>query len=177
MVINKYIHSYKFNYSSFLQNYISEIIDKYSTRNVHDDFDLVLENKEIENYIFPKLNKIVEDNYHVGKNYGETRISVYVQEPSNEEPKEEFFHNHVHTCGSINGVFYLNIPKEGGGIQFFNPPWVDLTIQPQIDTLYLFPYWIMHRPLPHKEDIIRISFNWTYGGIERPIYKLTGELW
>lgn len=176
--INKWLHSYDFNYSYFLDNYINKIINLYNNNPLKEkDFAFDLDYLPLNNFLLPKLNKIVEENYYVGKRYTEGKISIYIQEPNEKEENHSYLHNHAHTLGNICGVFYLNIPQDGGEFHVYNPPFIDQIIKPQIDKIYLFPNWLMHRAISHKGDKKRICFNWWYGGNIRPIHKLTGQLW
>ena len=111
---------------------------------------------------------------------GNSPIRKYESKEKANIPKENhsFLHNHAHAPGSMCGVFYLNIPRDGGEILFENKPMLEgLYIKPQIDNVYLFPIWLAHKAMPHTSGDFRICFNWTYGGNVRPMYKLTGDIW
>ena len=75
---------------------------------------------------------------------------------------------------TINAVFYLSLPKDGGGIQFIYQG-EHLTLQPQINKIYLFPYWLQHRPLPQEDADYRICFNLQYMCKMRPVHKIAGN--
>lgn len=175
--LNKWLYSYDLNYSSFLNGYIDEILRLYQKPiKEGDGHDFYIDIKPITNFIIPKLNKIVEDNFYVGKKYEDDGLRVYVQEGSNEKHASTL-HNHAHRAGNMCGIFYLNIPTEGGEFHVLNPPYLDEFIKIEINKVYLFPIWLMHRAMPHKDNIKRICFNWVYGGNIRPINKYTGNLW
>lgn len=179
--INRFVHCYDFNYSYFLNNYIDELLDIYdkfpSKPNDREGFDFPLKINDINGFLIPKLNKLIEDNYYVGKRYKIGGINVYIQEPNQDKDNYSTIHNHAHHPGNMCGVFYLNIPQEGGEFHVSNPPLFDQYIKPQLDKVYLFPVWLMHRGIPHKDNIKRICFNFWYAGNIRPIHKLNGNLW
>ena len=185
MVINDYLHCYDFKYSYFLNGYKDIILDHFNNRVnssskdvcLDERFDRELKFKPVNDYILPKLEQIVKKYYYAGENFAEGRLSVYVQPPNQSKEEESFYHNHIHVPGNICGVFYLNLPKQGGGFQVWNSPYLDYVLKPQLDKVYLFPTWLMHRALPHKDNINRMCFNWIYNGNIKPIHKLTGIIW
>lgn len=173
--INKWFHCYDFQYSDFLYNHLDEIIEDYKKGKEKKSYDRPLSIDKINKFLYPRLNKLVEDNFYVGKKYNNFPIFTYIQQPK--DNKEKNLHTHTHNPGNLCGVFYLNIPQQGGELQVSYPPFCDFNIKPQIDKIYLFPIWLMHRALPHSGDKERISFNFTYPGNIRPIHKFTGDIW
>tara|TARA_R110000822_G_scaffold3325_1_gene14758 strand:+ start:558 stop:1121 length:564 start_codon:yes stop_codon:yes gene_type:complete len=179
-VINKWVHEYDFNYSDILLPHLNNIYQAYLEKPKDEEgrhgFDLFIHNPIIDNIIAPKLREIVQRNFYAGDCYGdEIGMRVYVQHQNN--PIDSFYHNHSHLPGNLIGVFYLNIPEEGGEICFTNPPFFEeLKIKPKINKVYFFPHWLLHKASPHKGDKPRFCFNWTYGGMVRPIHKYTRQL-
>ena len=51
------------------------------------------------------------------------------------------------------------------------------TINPIPNKIYIFPYWMDHRPLPQKDSEWRISVNVEYKCNMRPIVRDTGAMW
>lgn len=178
-VLNQWLHQYSFEYSDFLSNFIDDIIDKYnSNKSQNGGFDMVYSNPLVDKYILPRLDKIIKENYYAGKNYYDYGLRIYVQEPNTPEKDQSFYHNHAHIAGNICGVFYLNIPDEGGGVAFKNIPYLqEQILKPQLDNLYIFPTWLQHKAMPHQSNNVRICFNWVYGGNIKPIHKFLGTPW
>ena len=178
MELTPWLYCYDFKYSYFLNDYISQIIEGYNNKEKSNTNDFLLDIKPVKDFLLPKISKIANDNFYLGDSLEESEIWTYVQPPSNNLDEIYNYHNHAHNAGNICGVFYLNLPKQGGGFQVENSPWLDPTIiKPEVDKLYLFPFWLSHRPLPHDEDIFRISFNWTFKGNIRATNKFNGMLW
>ena len=177
--INKWVHCYDFQYSDFLYNHLGEIIEKYKKEREKDynGEDRQLNIEKINEFLYPQIYKLIEDNFYVGKRYENFPIFTYVQTPSDQTHIPDF-HTHTHNPGNLCGVFYLNIPQQGGELQITYPPFFEnFLIKPQLNKVYLFPVWLMHRALPHSGDKERISFNFTYPGNIRPIHKFTGDIW
>ena len=82
---------------------------------------------------------------------------------------------------TICGVMYLDIPEEGGEIEFIHYPDNGednaIKIKPQEDKVYLFPSWLYHRPLSHTSNISRLCINFGYVSDSRPILRNIGILW
>lgn len=176
--INRWVHSYEFKYSDFLGNNLDLIIEDYwdGKKEIAKDSPIRLD--FVNDFINENLNKIIQDNYYAGKNLANSPTNLYVQLPNAPKEEQSFYHNHTHTVGNIIGVFYLNIPEEGGEFSVWNPPILDhFQFKPEIDRVYFFPIWLMHKALPHSGDKVRVCFNWAYNGDIRPIHKLTGNKW
>ena len=126
-----------------------------------------------------RLNKIIKKNYWTDKPIANLGLRAYVQ---NNKENSSFYHNHK-TPGSISGIFYLDPPQEGGEISFLINPDQDIPhlkeiiFKPKKNKLYLFPYWMYHKPLPQKDEDYRICFNWVHGSPTRPIHKFTKSQW
>ena len=184
-VIHKFIHEYDFPYHDYLKIYKEELISNYLRQKEFDKSitDLQLPMSHPLNIFLPsKLNKIVKKNYWTGKpltNYG---FRIYIQNNIN---NTSFYHNHIneYQTSSISGVFYTDPPKDGGEISFLVNPDnhpdspKEIIIKPKQNKLYLFPYWIFHKPLPQKDEEYRICFNWVHGSPTRPIHKLETITW
>lgn len=175
-LLNDYVHQYDLNYVDILDPIKEEILQTYYNykrqNNEHKtDFLFDMESKGFKEVNF-KLNKLIEKNYFVGEKLHPGGIAVYIQDNKN---NTSILHNHISEMSTIGGVFYLNIPQKGGEILFRdleNNQWGDeLIIKPELNKVYVFPYWLPHAPLPQQDETPRICFNWRYGTTQRPIHK------
>jgi len=67
------------------------------------------------------------------------------------------WHDHLLTS-TINGVYYLTVPDATGQIWFrFRDKIMKTT--PEEGWLYLFPRWLLHKPVPQKSPEHRICLN------------------
>lgn len=187
-ILHPYVHEYDFPFHDYLKSYKDSLIKEYYRRKQGDtkNNDFPLFNHPINNLLVPKLNKIVEENYWVDKTQVNSSLNLYVQ---NKNTTDFFFHNHAGTMSSMVGVFYVDIPQDGGELTFLlNPPPLNFksstdnrqktfTLKPLKDKLYLFPYWIYHSPTPQTSDTHRLCFNWSHGSNIRPTHKATGIIW
>ena len=167
---NKYVYEVDFDYANIVNNYKNSIIDFYGqSRDTHQTFDIPLVGERFNNFygeIVPKLNKIIENIFFVGEKYMYQGINIYLQHPNAPFKEQSFFHHHMSAPGNLTAVFYFNIPKEGGEIEFEELPRVEgLKIKPRINTLYLFPQWLRHKGCPHKDNIKRFVLIITTLGI------------
>lgn len=176
--INRFVHSYDFKYSDFLDPYIDIILQNFEENKHNLSKDCILSIPSVNEFISDNLNRIIQENYYAGPILGDYPPNVYVQYPNVPEEEQSFYHNHVHTIGNIAGVFYLNLPNEGGEFQVHNPPFIEHhRFKPEIDKVYFFPIWLMHKACPHMENLKRICINWAYAGNVRAVHKLTGNVW
>jgi|TARA_R110000803_G_C11835597_1_gene303887 hypothetical protein len=173
--LHKYLHEYDFPYSDYLKQYESYIL-KCSSENSTNSNDVYLHEQELNSYIIPKIIQIINDNYIVSSPLTYPVLRGFVLNDI-DNSKDEYFHNHSHLLGNINVVFYINLPQEGGGLSFKDENENIFEIKPKENKIYLMPHWLYHRPLPQKDNINRISFNWNYTGSNRPINKFTGDIW
>ena len=129
-------------------------------------------NKDFIKAISKKWIEAVHQNFIVGPLCKPIRTWIYVQ---NDKNNVVALHNHISTS-TINGVFYIDPPKEGGETQFlfYGKKFI---IKPEINKIYFWPYWLEHTPLSQKDHKWRISVNMEYYCRERPIVKRTGIWW
>lgn len=180
-IITPLIHSTDLDYTSILGNLKNVIIDEYLQlkKEKNDLTSMPLDSSKVELIkLNLKLNRIIEENYFVGPKIGENVFNVYIQNNKNNTVQ---LHDHLNSMGVINAVFYLNIPKQGGEIMFRhleNSKWGKETIiKPEVNKVYLFPYWLPHTPLPQQDEIPRVCINWCYGSTQRPIHKFYKYSW
>lgn len=146
--------------------------DKIAMNGDTSGYNTHFDDPEYTPIIAQKFEEVVKDIFDVDEKSRPIKTWIYCQ---NNKRNKSVWHSHVNTC-TVNGVFYIDPPKEGGGLQLFLNGFVD-TIQPKKDKLYLFPYWMDHRPLPQEDDDWRISVNVEYFCRQRPIVKQTGIIW
>lgn len=122
-----------------------------------------------------KYYVVGENQWDMGNHTFDPRPMIYYQ------TKENFtslFHNHYdHT--TITATTYIDpLDKEhGGGLELFFHDKYRPIIYPEPDCIYVFPSWVLHRPLPHSIDVPRLCINWGFNCSVRPIHKLTGDRW
>lgn len=149
-----------------------EYLDKFENLPQNN---FTLSNPELEEYLHDLFSYIANKFYITGPTYDIGKgIGVYYQ---TKEKYSNVFHNH-HTS-TLVGTTYIdpNLIEEGGEIEFMNHPNKIHTIKPQINCIYMFPGWLLHRPLPHNSSSSRICFNWAYNGSRRPLNKFSGDIW
>ena len=89
---------------------------------------------------------------------------------------------HYHPDSLISGVFYVKAKNNSGSIQFYNQDIVNHCIkpshiskynelnsstwglEPEENTLLLFPSWLKHEVLPNLSALTRISISFNIGG-------------
>ena len=181
--LNDYIHEYDFPYHDFLKNYKNELLAKYfsliSNKKSLTDFFIPIDHP-LNIYIQPKLNELIQKNYWVDTPTANLSLRTYIQ---NNKNNQSFYHNHPF-ASSISGVFYVDPPQKGGELSFIVDPNKDpnssegkIIIKPQKNKLYLFPYWLYHKPCPQEDEDYRICFNFMYGSPSKPIHKMSAIQW
>ena len=172
---------YDFDYLSIIEPYVEEITNiilNYKNRGqIPVDLQLPFEHP-LHKIISPQVENIVNTHFFAGKKLQKyVNIAVYLQ---NNEIFTSKLHDHVSTLGSISGVFYYNLPKEGGEFyyKYLDKEWGEENkIQLQENKIYLFPAWLPHKPLPQQDPSYRLCFNIEYPSNERAIHKSTGVRW
>ena len=179
-IINKYFHEYDFPYNDYLQKEKDNLVDFY-TKNVNKDtYDVGLYQTPINAFFNKKINKIIEKYYIVKKSLYPPALNLYIQ--SNEPYiTDDRYHNHIHHPFAICGVFYTNLPDEGGEFSFYHPPHIPqkspIIIKPKINKLYLFPPWLYHATLQQQTPTPRISLNIGYISNSKAILKDYNIIW
>ena len=85
------------------------------------------------------------------------------------------WHDHL-TTSTINGVYYLSAPPASGQLWFLFRETL-LKTSPQEGWLYLFPRWLLHKPIPQQAPFHRISLNVELITNECPIARDGGARW
>ena len=174
----EYLIEADFECEEFLNKNYQNLINYYDNGKVEGFNDLGLVDTPINSFFNPKIEKIIHDTFIVEKhNWGAT-YNLYVQDNTNTKHN---WHNHIHLASSICGVFYTQLPKEGGEFEVIHPPSFEidqpLRFKPQLNKIYLFPSWLYHRATPQKDKEKRICINIAYPSYFRPIVKNFGYIW
>ena len=172
-----FIHEYDFPYHDYLLTYKEDILTHYFHYKSQDSTltDFVYKNKDLSSFLFPKLNKIVEDNYWGDKHITNNPLRIYIQDNSTPHPLN--FQHHAYGISSLVGVFYLDLPKNGGDLQFLNVENESIfTLKLQKNKLYTFPSWLPHKPIPQEDNTPRVCFNWHYACNTRLIHKINTNI-
>ena len=174
---NDYFMSVPFEVDQINQAYKSDMIkkfvcDKFKINSDENGYNTLFDDSVYTSTIKNKFLKVIEDEFLVSSQLGEIKTWIYVQ---NKKHFKSVWHTHVKTS-TVNAVYYIDPPKKGGGLNLrFSGR--EIVIHPDINQLYLFPYWMEHRPLPQDEDDWRISVNIEYLCSQRAEVKKTGILW
>ena len=85
------------------------------------------------------------------------------------------WHDHLATS-TINGVYYLAAPSRAGELWFLFREHL-LKTMPQEGWLYIFPRWLLHKPVAQQSPFFRISLNVEMITNECPIAVDGGARW
>ncbi len=100
------------------------------------------------------------------------RCFAYVQ---NNARGASVWHDHLQTS-TINGVYYLSVPDTTGQLWFLFREHLMKTT-PQQGWLYLFPRWLLHKPVAQQAPFYRVSLNVELITNECPIARDGGARW
>lgn len=170
-ILHPYLHEYDFPYHDFLLKFKKNIIAQYNENRfkIPNANDVQVYIQEIDDVLEPKIQEIITKHYFTTPSNFAGGFRAYIQ--SNRKFTSRW-HNHMASKSYIQGVLYIDPPKEGGGFQILDQSAnIGYTLQPQPNKLYLFPCWLYHRPLPQKDEKIRICLNWMHDSLARPIFK------
>lgn len=135
-------------------------------------YNTLYDDEAYTSIISKAFTAIVKENFIVSSQLAPIKTWIYVQ---NKENWSSVWHTHVSTS-TVNAVFYINPPEKGGGLSL-RLNGVETTIQPKPNYLYVFPYWMEHKPNPQEDEDWRISVNIEYVCSQRAIVKETGVVW
>jgi len=179
--INNYIIEEDFPYDNILQNYKERMINHYLKNNLiqNNIYDLHLPQGNPVDNLIPSINRLISNTFHTETPIRSWNLNLYVQ---NNSISTSLYHNHIGRNGYICAVFYTNLPKEGGEITFLVQPSLtskneEITIKPQINKIYFFPFWLYHSPRPQKDQDYRLCFNYVHNCRVRPVVKETLVQW
>lgn len=174
-MIRQFVHRYDFFIEDIISPYKEQIIKEglhwRDVKPEEEGFNLILNIEPLKSKIQKKFDLVVQENYLVSPPTMPSEVSAYIQNNTN---PISFFHHHL--LSTIVGVTYLNIPKIGGEIEFLLQD-IKVTLKPEPNSLYLFPGWMFHRPLPQKDEQTRICINLDYHSKDRPMHKASKTQW
>lgn len=178
--ISPYLHQYDFPLVDIVKPHVNDIINQFlrfkDRMEMEGINNVPMINDDLANELDIKFKEVIEENYLVKDSFiKSTRPAFYIQ---NNKFFKSDLHNHIDTT-SITLVSYINPPKEGDGgeIEFPHPPSENFVIHPSENKLYIFPGWLYHRPLKQINSDWRISINWGYLCMNRPIHKASKIMW
>ena len=176
-IMNNYIMSVPFEVDHINQAYKGDMVkkfihDKIKKNSEESGYNTLFDDSVYTNTIKNKFLKIIDDKFWISNPLSEIKTWIYVQ---NNEYYNSVWHNHVKTS-TINAVYYINPPEVGGELELMMNGQI-FKIKPKINYLYLFPYWMDHRPVVQESPDWRISVNIEYLCEQRAKVKETGILW
>ena len=96
-------------------------------------------------------------------------------------PPGHFIPRHSHPATQMSGVYYFDVPEDGGDLVFEDPigdfrVWYDdgqnpagpfrpvtaMNVKPEPGMFVLFPSWLPHRTMPNKGNSDRIIFSFNF---------------
>jgi len=180
MLITNFIEVFDFD-TSWLKPYKEDMVNQYfKTIDVIDGNNTPYKNNEIEKSLSFRFEKTIKDNFIVTRNIKEIKPWIYVQ---NNKHTLNQWHNHINSA-TLNATLYLDPPKDGGELCFIYPDNLQeniedtyIKIKPEENKLYVFPSWIMHKPLPQKDKKYRVCINLEWYCKQRPISKESFKVW
>ena len=176
-LFSNYIMAVPFEVDEINQAYKGDMIkkfihDKIENNSKESGYNTLFDDPVYTNTIKNKFLKVIEDKFWVSNQLSEIKTWIYVQ---NNQYYNSVWHNHV-TTSTINAVYYINPPEIGGELELtMNAQ--SYKFKPQINYLYLFPYWMERRPVVQESPDWRISVNIEYLCEQRAKVKETGILW
>jgi hypothetical protein len=152
------------------------MIDRYihflNTPNSKLGNNYMFDNEDYARIIMPEFERVVQREFEVGPNLREEKYP-YVYCQTNEMYKS-IWHNHINTS-VINAVTYIDVPESGGELEVEYDG--KHTVKVYEGYLYIFPGWMLHRPLPQTDTQWRICVNLEYICENVPWCKSRGIRW
>ena len=149
--------------------------DKFETPHGNlSGYNTEYDNELFRNKVEISFRQLVHDTFVVGEQLRGVKTWIYCQ---NDKFFNSVWHSHIDTS-TVNAVFYIDPPEaeEGGGLELrFLEQSIKVPVQKNM--IYMFPYWMDHRPLPQTSPAWRISVNVEYMTNTRPVVKESGVIW
>jgi uncharacterized protein (TIGR02466 family) len=122
--------------------------------------------KDFYNWLIPISNHIIKKEWELFEGFDYTFLKSWVNYHDNTGYTAE----HHHGATTLVCATYLNLPENGGFIQFKNPmehyqgfslhgkpedSWLWKTVQAKTGDVLFFPGWLRHKTQPNKSNIRR----------------------
>ena len=174
--LNNYLLIKPFNFEKLNRHHKNKMVEKFKKdkifQRIDGGYNTCYTDQEYNSIISEAFSKIVQENFTVSQLLNPIRTWIYAQ---TNEHWNSVWHTHVKTS-SVNAVYYIDPPRRGGGLNLrFNG--IEHIIHPKPNLIYIFPYWMEHRPLPQEDADWRISVNIEYMCDRRPVVKETETIW
>jgi hypothetical protein len=150
--------------------FVQDKFEKPSIGGYNTEYD----NELYRNKIEIAFRQLIHDHFVIGEQLREIKTWIYCQ---NDKFFNSVWHSHIDTS-TVNAVFYIDPPEpeEGGGLELrFLEQSIKVPVQKNM--IYMFPYWMDHRPLPQTSKNWRVSVNVEYMTNTRPVVKESGVIW
>jgi len=153
-----------------INKFVADKIDNPRIGGYNTEFD----NELYRNKIEIAFRQLIHDHFVVGEQLRDIKTWIYCQ---NDKFFNSVWHSHIDTS-TINAVFYIDPPEpeEGGGLELRYLE-QSIKVPVQKNMIYMFPYWMDHRPLPQTSKTWRVSVNVEYMTNTRPVVKESGVIW
>lgn len=180
-LVHPYLHAFDFPYhdellekAESLKKDWDERIDNTPT----EGYNLSIMDEEFRQYLEGKIVPIVALEYGLRvPDSPQAPCWMYIQD---DKDFASVWHRHCYTqmmCGLVCST-YLNPPSEGGKFEFIgDDPNNSIRLTPEKDKLYVFPNWLLHRPLPQKDSTTRFCLTYQYVYDRRISHPKTDILW
>jgi hypothetical protein len=177
---NSFILVKEFPHSSYIKKHEQLLIDYFinshgvwkSNQSSDTGYSIKCNHLREIDFIRDRFEEVVLDNFSgINTNYN-IDCSIYIQ---NKENFTSVYHSHTQTS-TIVATTYINVPDVGGQLEYRikEDP---CTLNLQEDMVYMFPYWLQHKPIPQHDDLWRICINLEFQCDSRVTVKDTGVRW
>ena len=175
-MLDNYLLVKDFEFDELNQAHKSKMIEKFKHDKIDNDFEkgynTLYDDPAYTSIISRGFLELIDREFTVSDSVNPIRTWIYVQ---NNIRSNNVWHNHVNTS-TINAVFYIDPPQEGGELQLLLNNTIH-SVKPEKNKIYIFPYWMDHRPSSQVDPEWRISVNIEYMCLKRPILKKHNILW
>ena len=151
--------------------YKDDMIQNFIENKCSNGYNVQYKNIKYQKYIEEKFIDVIYSLFDVSEQLKEIEIWTYIQDNLK---SSDYWHNHLVTS-TVNSVYYIDPPNKGGELEIHFIEKIRVPVKK--DTLYLFPSWMEHRPLPQEDEKIRISVNLEYMCRSRPIMNIGNVMW
>lgn len=184
---NKYFIEVDFPWRDFCLEFRDKMIENFIDQNPgiqletkinegYPQFDGTstrFENDRIKTHLGMAYYKVLNQLFdNLGEPMRPFLVWNYVQ---NNQFYQSNYHEHLDTA-TINSTMYLDEIQEGGELSIFVHN-KEQIIKVQPNKLYIFPSWLLHKPLPQKDSNWRVCINLEHLSNTRVYSKHTECFW